>query len=79
MVKVKTQYKRPARHGKEGFKDRVTNPKFLLAVAGFVYMGINFFAKQQGFKPVDLGTFQLVVDLVAYALTGAGIYSVFRK
>jgi hypothetical protein len=74
MVQV-VKKKKPA----ETFKDRIKNPKFLVAVAGFVYVGINFFAKRYGFKPVDLGTFQLVVDLAAYALTGAGIYSVFKK
>lgn len=61
------------------FKERVTNPKFLVATAGFLYLGVNYVTKQLGLEPIDLGTFQLVADMIAYVITGAGIYSVFKK
>lgn len=57
---------------KTALKKRLSNPLFLAAVASAIYQVLT----KYGQAP-DLGTYQLYVDLVCYALLGGGIYSTF--
>jgi hypothetical protein len=57
---------------KAAFKKRITNPLFLAAIASVIYQVLA----KYGQAP-DLGTYQLYVDLITYALLGGGIYSTF--
>jgi len=59
---------------KPTLKDRITDPLFLLGAAGFAYQGINYGLQKYGLPGIDLGTWQLAVDLVAWAVIGTGIY-----
>lgn len=64
---------------KPTLKDRLTNPAYLAAVSGFVYNAYQVVARKNGLPEVDLGTFQLAVDLISYAAIGVGIHSTFKK
>lgn len=57
--------------------ERMKNPLFIAACAGFIYTAYTKLALQYGWASLDQGTFQLFVDLVAYALIGTGVYSTF--
>lgn len=58
-------------------KDRMKNPLFIAAAASFVYTAYSKLGLMYGWAVLDLGTFQLFVDLVAYVILGTGVYSVF--
>jgi hypothetical protein len=64
---------------KPTLKDRLTNPAYLAAVSGFTYNAYQVAAKKNGLPEVDLGTFQLAVDLLSYLLIGVGIHSTFTS
>lgn len=59
--------------------ERIKNPAYIAAASGFIYTAYQYVAKQNGLPELDLGTWQLFVDLVAYALIGVGIHSTFTK
>ncbi|GAA4711285.1 hypothetical protein [Brevibacillus fulvus] len=59
-------------NNKPTFVDRIKNPYFLAAAAGFAYQVMS----KYGVAP-DMGTWQLGVDLVSYAAIGVGIYNTF--
>ncbi|USB34271.1 hypothetical protein [Paenibacillus sp. YPG26] len=55
-------------------KKRLTNPVFIAAFVGLAYQILV----KYGVAP-DFGTWQIVVDLVSYALIGSGVYSTFKE
>jgi hypothetical protein len=57
----------------KALKKRLSNPIFLAALAAAGYNAL----KKAGVE-IDLGTYQLYVDLISYAAMGAGIYSSFE-
>lgn len=63
---------------KEGFVERAKNPLFLAAGLSFIYTAYTKLAAQYGLPQIELGDFQLAVDLLAYVILGTGIYSTFN-
>lgn len=59
------------------FKDRIKNPAFIAAAAGFAYTIYNKVAAANGLPAIPAGDFQLAVDLIAYAMIGTGVYASF--
>lgn len=63
----------------ETLKDRFTNRLYLTAVSAFAFKVYNGLALKYGWPAVNVGDWNLAVDLIAYALIGAGIHSTFKK
>jgi len=59
------------------FVQRVKNPLFLAAAAGFVYTAYSKTALYYGWAVIQQEDFRMFVDLVAYAAMGTGVYSTF--
>ena len=59
---------------KKQIKKRLENKLFLLAVAGLLYQAL-----QKAGINIDLGTFQLAVDVISYAAIGVGVYASFEE
>jgi hypothetical protein len=64
---------------KEGLKDRLKNPVFLAAAAGFGYAGYKWLGSKYNFETISLEDWRMLVDLAAYVFIGSGIYSTFGK
>ncbi|MED3571977.1 hypothetical protein [Cytobacillus praedii] len=64
---------------KPTLKDRLTNPAYLAAVSGFAYNAYQVVAKKNGLPEVDLGSWQVAVDLISFGAIGVGIHATFTK
>lgn len=61
----------------EKLKLRLKNPKFKFAAAALIYQALHYILKKYYNIELELGKFQMVVDMLSFGLLGVGIYTTF--